>query len=531
MATHTNRREHQKERWVLWGAIASCFLFITLLSLQRNYFGFGTETDYLGGFLPEAQRVLAGEPLRLDFHPPLYSILLAFIQTIAQDWLKTGLFVSLISSISVLILNALFFNQLIGFYASCGAVFGLMTSVTFLKYSAYATSDIFALALYSGCLLLSLLAAQKRAPSLWILCGLAVGSLLLTRTNGITCLFIATLPFISSKSWKQKFIDFLCFITGICIPLLIWFCYASLSGSRLSPAGTYANFALTYFSPSYDRVSGDARIQVETQFNSLLDVLTYDPLHIVKTYIKDLVRLAIKMTRMLQIPLTLLVPVGLFSLLRNGIRNDRLCTFYLVLTLLQVLLINFKAYEARYFLFFLPCLGAAAGMGFAYVLSLARSRQEKRMVAAVSLGCIALLLTLSYQSSWQAVASDIGELDESVPQIQTLNLDGEHLISRKPHLPFYTNAVPLSFPNVETLSELECTLQSELEKTTSDSNNLFLYYGTKERDFRRQFKMLLTPESSPEWLAPVAQSQQAETWVLYKYRPDTVAIAANSCDP
>ncbi len=502
-----------------------------LLSLQRSYFGFGTETDYLGGFLPEAQRVLNGEPLRLDFHPPLYSILLAFVQTIAQDWLKTGLFVSLISSILALILNALFFNQLIGFYASCGAVLGLITSVTFLKYSAYATSDIFALSLYSGCLLLSLLAAKKKSAALWILCGLAVGSLLLTRTNGITCLFIAVLPFISSHSWKQKLLDFLYFIVGISVPLLAWFCYASLSGSRLSPAGTYANFALTYFSPSYDRVSGDARIQVETQFDSLLDVLTYDPLHIAKTYIKDLVRLAIQIPRMLRIPLTLLVPVGLFSFLKNGTKNNRLCAFYLVLTLLQVLLINFKAYEARYFLFLLPGLGAAAGVGFAYLLSLARKRQEKRIVVAVSLACIALLLALSYRSTWQAVTSDIGELDESVPQIQKLNLDGENLISRKPHLPFYTNAVPLSFPNVETLPELECAFKAELAKTTSDSNDLFLYYGTKERDFRRQFEMLLAPESSPAWLVPIVQSQQAETWVLYKYRPDTVAIAANSCDP
>lgn len=235
-------QNNQLRKFILPGVTALCFLLISLLSLKRSYFGFGTETDYLGAFLPEAQRVIAGEPLLLEFHPPLYSMCLALVQTLTQDWLRTGLLVSLVASAVALITNFLFFYRLLGVYAGWGAILGLITSDEFLKYSAYATSDVFFLALYSSAFLLSLLAAKKKLAYLWILCGLAVGCILLTRTNGITCLLIAALPWWSGSSFRQKRNDFLCFLLGLLIPLLSWVSYASFSGSQLTPAGTYANF-------------------------------------------------------------------------------------------------------------------------------------------------------------------------------------------------------------------------------------------------------------------------------------------------
>lgn len=505
METNMNR----KQKIAFLGVIALYSLFIGLLLFQRRYFGFGTETDYLGGFLPEAQRIIEGQPLLLEFHPPLYSMLLSLVQTVTQDWLRTGLLVSFVTGLIALVTNFLFFYRLLDIYAGWGALLGLMTSTVFLEYSVYATSDIFSLALYSSSLLLSLLAVQKKSAYLWILCGMAVGCLLLTRTNGITCLFIAVLPLWSNATFKQKINNFLFFAAGLSIPLLFWFTYALLSGSRFTPAGTYANFALTYFSPK-DRVSGDARMRVEEQFDSLISVLSYDPVHIAKVYLKDLVSLGKEMARMLQPWLVLFIPVGVFSFFRNSPENRKICTFYIVLTLLQVLLINFKAYEARYFLFFIPILGIFVGEAFRYLTSLAPRPIPQRVVIGFCTVCAVFALTLSYSTSWEAVSSSVGELPE--------------MVARKLHLPFYTGSTSLPFPDVETLPELRCALE-----TQSGSGDLFLYYGTQEKAFRRQFKALSNPQSSPTWLSPVEQSAEPNQWVLYQYSPDAQAIASQPC--
>lgn len=514
----------RRENLILLCVTALCFLLISFLSFQRSYFGFGTETDYLGGFLPEAQRIIQREPLLLEFHPPLYSIFLALVQTMTQEWLRTGLLISLAASAVALVTNFWFFYRLLGIYAGWGALLGLIASDQFIQYSAYATSDIFSFALYSICLLLSILAVQKKLGWLWILCGLAVGSLLLTRTNGITCLFIAVLPFWSNSSFKQKFNDFLYFGCGLLIPLLSWAFYASFSGSQLTPAGTYANFALTYFSDSSDRISGDARVQVEEKFDSLISVLSYDPIHIAKTYLRDLFSLGYKMAGMLQHPLNLFVLIGIFSSLKKRPREQKLCVFYIILTLLQVLLINFKAYEARYFLFFLPILGVFVGEAFRYLIFLTSRQPIRRAAIGFCMTCALFSIVLSYSTAWEAVSLSTGELADAVPKVQALGLSRVSVVARKPHIAFYTDSTQLGFPDVETIPELRCSLE-----TRSDSGDLLLYFGTQERSYRRQLKALSDPETSPYWLEPIEQSTTPSLWVLYRYKPVTPLRIANSC--
>lgn len=516
-------QNNQFRKIILPGIAASCFLLVSLLSFKRSYFGFGTETDYLGAFVPEAQRVIAGEPLLLEFHPPLYSMCLALVQTLMQDWLRTGLLVSLAASAVALVTNFLFFYRLLGVYAGWGAILGLITSSVFLKYSAYATSDIFFLALYSTAFLLSLLAVKQKFAHLWILSGLAVGCILLTRTNGITCLLIAVLPWWSGSSFRQKQNNFLYFLLGLLIPLLSWVAYALFSGSQLTPAGTYANFALTYFSPS-DRISGDARVQVEAQFDSLVDVLAYDPIHLARIYFADLISLGQSVAKMLPRPLGLFVPIGIFSFFKGKTENGKICIFYIALTLLQVLLVNFKAYEDRYFLFLLPVLGVIVSKAFEYLISLVRRQKSRRVVAVFCMICVLLSLALSFRAAWRAVDSSVGELAEAVPKVQQLMLSGASMIARKPHIPFYTGSTLLSFPAVETLPELRCALKTQLT-----SGDLFLYYGTQEKAFRRQFEVLSDPEASPDWLKPVEYSAKSDSWVLYKYDPNAPWSVSQSC--
>ena len=67
---------------VLSTVLAMCLItfysiFVVVLAGWRDYPGYGTETDFLGSMLADAQRLLAGAPLRSDFHPPGFVIVLA----------------------------------------------------------------------------------------------------------------------------------------------------------------------------------------------------------------------------------------------------------------------------------------------------------------------------------------------------------------------------------------------------------------------------------------------------------------------
>ncbi|MGD1857149.1 MAG: ArnT family glycosyltransferase [Leptolyngbyaceae cyanobacterium] len=511
------------QKRILLVVMLLCIAFISLFSFNRSYIGFGTETDYLGGFVPEARRFLRGDSLLLEFHPPLYSMVVALVQTIVQEWFRAGLLVSLISSAIVLIANFFFFYNLLGIYAAWGTIAGLITSTQFIEYSAYATSDIFFFALYSIALLISLLAIKRYKRYLWILCGLAVGCLILTRTNGITCLAIVLLPWCSRESFRQKLNGSIYFVSGLLIPLGSWSIFAWLSGSPLKPSSTYANLALTYFSsPSSNRISGDERIQLEAQFNSLIDVIRHDPVHIIKIYYQDIMTLIGRIPRMLQDPLNIFVPIGVLALFYTEIKNRKVFIFYIFLTLIQALLLNFKAYEARYFLFLIAILGAILGEAFRYLINLVQSRKSRRRLIGFCGLCGCLALILSSSSAWRAVDSSVGELKDVIPKVQPLPLGQSGMIARKPHLPFYTDTQRLSFPNVETLEELGQAVGCSM-KNQSELESIFLYFGTKERLRRPQFSALSNPETSPDWLMPIQQSSRPDLWVLYEYLPDRLS--------
>ena len=275
----------------------STFLFFSLfiwigiiayISLTRNYFSYDTETDFLGGFFVEAQRLVSGQALTLEFHPPLYASVLALFQIVIDDWFLTGRILSLVSYTVALTTSFFFFRLLIGNTAGWGALFSLMASSVMVLFSTLATSDIFFYAIYTSTLLLATLAFKKKSLRLWVISGIFIALAILTRSNGFTLLALLLLPWIDTNTNQEKIRNTIVLFIGISLPLLIWAGIAKYSGSPFMPAGNHANLALTYFSPVNDRLSGDARMLVEAQFQSLWQVISYDPLHMAKQYLVDL---------------------------------------------------------------------------------------------------------------------------------------------------------------------------------------------------------------------------------------------------
>jgi hypothetical protein len=495
---------------------------IATLSFTRNYFNYGTETDFLGGFVSEAERVLNGDPLHLDFHPPLYPVLLACVKTLFSDWFLTGLTISFFCSLVVLAVSFLFFHKLYGGYAAWGSLLALMTSTVFVSYSAQATSDLFFVALFYIAFFVGYLAMEGGGWKMWLVTGLVVGCALLTRSNSLTLLSLSALPFMQKTSWNQK-IRSMCFIlVGLMFPILLWVGAAKVTGSPLMPSGNHVNLALTYFSPSADRISGDARRHVETKFESVVDVISYDPKHLIITYVKDLydnLKRIFNQNSFIPFPFNLFALPGVLILCLSTRRSWHF--IFIVSVLLQIALVNFKAFEARYYMFIIPFLGAGVGMLIHYLIELSRSTKFN---IALSF-CMLLLFFVAEKNvindSYVILHSSDDELNEVLPaaQIELNQHVNSDVIARKPHLGYYLPyKTCFLFPQVETMNDLGKALESMWHGGT-----LNLFYGSAELRNRPGLSELRFGKKTPGWLQVVAKSKNPGSWVLYRYLPESSA--------
>lgn len=492
-------------------------LFVSFLDLNREYFAFGTETDYLGSFMPEAQRFLGGDPLLLETHPPLYSIVVAVVQIVVGDWFTTGLLLSAISSAIVLGTSFLFFRLLCGRWAGWGAMLGLLASNTFVTYSALATSDVFFLALCSVALLFVLLAMRFGSLGLWTTCGLFVGCVLLTRANGISLLLLVFAPLLGALPRKGKLKNLVAMIAGASIPLLAWSAYATYSDSPLYPTSTQYLLALTYFAPSADRISGDAITAVQGAFRgeNAFQILMHDPTHVAKVYLTDLYTLltrALSTTPLLVFPLNLLALPGLLLICMRGTKEFFFYLFFVVAA--QLLLINFKAYEERYLLFLVPLLGAAAGHAYGEILEAAKKHAATLpLVIAALVICGAVAGVSSFLAVWLRLPKDEVELSSLVPVARKVASDCSALAARKPHLPFYLGCNYLGLPMGTNLDALKAFLAQQPAR-----GSIYIYYGSVEQQLRRELSILKSPARAPEWLEAVAGDAYGKGWWLYRYK-------------
>ena len=509
----------KRESILLTGVIASWVIIIAYISLSRSYFGFGTETDYLGAFFIEAQRLLSGEPLTLDFHPPFYAAVLALFQFFLDDWFLTGRIVSLVSYSIALVTSFHFFKQLAGKTAGWGALFALMASSVFVYFSTLATSDVFFYALYSTTLLMALLAYNKNSLAFWGTCGVLIGIVILSRSNGFTLLALLLLPWISNHNTQDKLKASGILFIGILFPLLTWAGIANYWGSPFMPAGNYINLALTYFPPGTDRLTGDARVVVESQFHSLWQVLSYDPMHMLETYFRDLIKLIQHLLfsdQLIGLPIYFALIPGVALLL---LKVDRVIVFYIcILTLSQALLINLKFFEARYFLFLVPLYGVALAICFEKFFEQVKinilPNMENNTKAIAITALIAFLpAASSINNAINNTKSTDLKLDESVTQLRGQLKKDSWIVARKPHMAFYNNGKFSTLPNVNSYSELNTKL-AEFDKNTT----VYVYFGLIEAKTRPQFKELISGniEKAP-WLSPLISSNKPDQWVLYKY--------------
>ena len=510
-------------------ALVAALPLVALLasvSLGRTEPNYGAETDFLGSFVPEAQRLLRGEAPRLEFHPPLYPAALALVFRAGGDWLSAGLWLSALGALLVLVAGVRLLERLAGAAAGLGAGLGLCLSDTFVSYAQQATSDVF----FTGLLLLGLaLLFESRAGAGWrVGSGLALGLAALTRSNGITALAfgVALLP--GPGGWSGRARRLAPWLAGFALPLAVWGLVAAQLGAPLLPRQTHANLALTYLAEG-DRTSGDALAEATAGVEGAADVLRrVGPARAARIYLRDLGRAVrnVFTLDLLVFPAAQLALPGLALLLLRLIEGRR---FGILAGLAAAFLVlNLKAWESRYHLYLVPFLGAGVGLLGERALAAARTAGRTRWLAAA--GGLALLLALGEMGRVQHEQGG-GLSHDARAAAAVLARYGPdavaRVVARKPHLCYHAALSCEGFPDVSDETALGAAL-ARISAATPEGAELFLFYGYAERLLRPGLWRLGLRDHEVAWLTRIGIGKETGKWALYRVRRDALPPALAS---
>jgi len=489
-------------------AVAAATVGLLVLALTRQFANFGPETDTLAAFIPEAQRLLAGESLAVEFHPPLYSIFLGLGNLIFGDWIRTGLLISVAAAAITAMTSFLMFRQLGNRAAAWGALVGLVISDWFLQFSATASSEMFFVALFYASCFFVFRALKSEDVKIWVVAGAVIGLGLLSRANGLSLVFLCLAPLLAQPGHRVR--GLVAVGLGFLAPLAAWLAFSAATGAPFMPAGNHANLATTYFS---GRVSGDDLALMAEKFDSLWAVFAYDPIYLAKTYMGDLfggLKSVFFDRSLITSPAHLLVLPGLLILFARGKRE--LALFLVLAIIPQMLIVNFKEFLERYYLFLIPLFGAGIGVSAGFVWQKVPWLSARYLLigGAVLVGFVGArdALTQAYE---KLHATDV-ELAGAVAAVNAARPACEVLLARKPHVPFYANCPDGFIPAVESPAELHTWLRAQ-----SYGAGVYLYYGSQERRFRPELSSLADASMAPRWLQPVTRSTGPDEWVLYRY--------------
>ncbi|MEM6392274.1 MAG: glycosyltransferase family 39 protein [Planctomycetota bacterium] len=497
--------------------------FCGLYAQRRQWLNQFVETDYVFRFVAEAKRLMNGQALILDYHPPAYPAVLAMIKSLGvEDWLTVGLIVSVVSLGITALATYYTLHRVGGRAVALGGTLAFATCPLLLAFGIQATSDIFFLAVYSTTFAAFAHALHRNTPVAWALAGLSLGLTLLTRTNGIILLPLLAMPLLSIFKWPASWIKPLRltgFSLAACLlPIAIWFAYAIPTGSPLKPVYTWSNLALTFYSPTEDRVSYDNMVLMRQQFTGTLDVLTHDPARIARVYFTDLTQLPGHLFfNLLPWPIVALALPGLFGLFRKG--RQPLTAVLFIATFLHILLLNCKAWDPRFYLFVIPLYGAGAACSLVWLWRAPAVVPAWLRRAGVLAACLAALFAMNQAriGMWTHLPRWLNdEFAQSLDFARGVVPPGALLQSRKPHLGHYLDADVSSFPPVSTAADYERWLAS-----IAEGRPTFVYIGHFEQNTQSYEALLADPGFPPPSLEQLAKGPTASglTWTLYRFHP------------
>jgi hypothetical protein len=377
-----------------------------------------------------------------------------------------------------------------------------------LSFGAQATTDMPFLFLHVATFLVGLNAIRQERAGWWLLLGALIGATLLTRFNGLPLLALLVTPWIATprnRPWRSEMLV----LTGLGVVLLAWGGWAASTGSPYYPGQNHVGLAMTYFAT--EQGTWEAFRSAAPKFPNLWSVLTYDPVHLAKQYLSDLAYLPRRLIEIPVFPLSVFALPGLLFLAFR--KTSRFLALFFATILVEIGLVNLRTYEARYYLFVLPLLGAGAGVLAGKAWRILEAHWQRVLVAFSILGLVVWNTGFDLLRVSQELHASDRELSQSVPAARSHLGAHAVVIARKPHLAYYTGARNAWFPEASDPDQLADSLRSFAGK-----DSVYLYFGAVESSLRPGLRVLLDTQRTPAWLVPVAAGMSHD-WALYRVLP------------
>jgi hypothetical protein len=475
---------------------------------------YGIETDFFWGYVPSAQKFLAGEIPMDAFRGPLYPIVLAIFGFILGDFFHAGILIAVLSaSVIVYITFELLkkiFSPLISFFVTI-----LLTlNPVFIQFSYSSGTDMFFNALAALTLFFFFKSNELNYKNLVIAAFLG-GLSYLTRYNGIfLASFVIVILFVNfwNLNWFNRIKSSIIFAAVFLLTFSPWGIYCLSEKGSFFYNENYKNIAYEVYGKekmSWD----DFWFSESSKITSLTEVIFKDTGLFISTVAGNtLDHFSNDMERLLGWHLGVFVILGLalliFSKPFKKWKTQEMGYYLVNLSFFALLLVVF--YSERFSLFLIPFyLVLAVQPLFIEKLKLAKFL-PKTLKYLLLTGLIVFTFFKSYNFNSENINSGPTELltlrgwyEENV----TPEMKGKTVAARKAHVAYYLDMDFMLMPMAENYEDFI----SKLKKENVD----YLYFGVYEAGLRSEFQFLIDPKSNHPGLEVVVYFKDPPS-VLYR---------------
>ena len=462
------------------------------IGVSREVGDWGVETDFLYRDVWLAQDVLSGQPYMNQHYPPGYAYMLAGASLVTHDFFKAGIIISVVASTLLGLvcygIVAVLFDRRLAFVTT------LLALLALLPHAFIASTDVLA----NFLLLLPLWILLRREPtmSVCMLSGLAAGLAYLVRYNAVFVLAgipLALLFFSPAEdSTRQRILKIVAFATAALVVTAPWLLVNWQYHGNPFASDLHGQVAAHFYHPKGDAFTSSIK-QMQQQFDSYWDVFFYDPVRLIRKFMKDILydRALNLSWSVIGFPALLFAGAGMLLFLRNLTRSRAV---FLMVCGMGYLLHGLAGYADRFYLFLFPLLFLFVGLAVFELGRMPAWLREVPKVWDVSWMVVTCLLIASaYTSSVR-----VGQYLRAVPMhllgaaevLKARASKGDAIMCYYPHLAYLAKLNYVSIKEPHTIEEY---LQRARER-----NVRFIAYSKIEEEHWEGLRALRDPALMPK---------------------------------
>ncbi len=443
--------------WIVAGLY---FIVMAFYTFRYHTIGdMGVETDFYVELVPQAQKLLAGifSPENYGAKGPVYSLLLAAFTLVAGDYFIAGLIINLVSGAAFIVALYFLIVELFNRLTASLVIVAVTANAMFLSYTYQAASDLSFMALCALSMLFLIRGTSTRGLVLSAVFGAAA---FLNRYNG-AFIIAGSLVWIAFQEDALKIrlkraVLWLAVFVGVGLP---WYIPNAIVMGSPVHNNNYMNVMLEYYGNVSDTDSYETWTKaLPEDFESLSDIIFYDPVYFVKHSTENICNHFISDMRLLTgWPLAIFIVPGLILIFFAGLDRRKLAFFSFGAFYFLILVLVF--YNSRFSLFLLVFYLPIAIWPFTSDRAADWLSELSFPGSAAFFVVTLIMLVMAFSSVTGIMKSQppfLEELKELGVALDSIESDkSKKLAARKPHTAYFAGLEAVMFPaDVMTVDDL-----------------------------------------------------------------------------